>query len=167
MVGLEEIECDDDHWLGVSGPLIVLFWTGKMDPRVFRRLAGIVSQVVRRQPEGCATVLSVSLPGATAPSPEARVALADLIRDTHGSVSRVAVVHEGYGFIASIVASVATAAHTLANRGARQRIFGDLASAVDWITAPAGERLGGRAWAAEVRFAVERRHRLLLERARC
>lgn len=161
---LEEISADRGHWLGSYGSLLIMFWLGEISPDVCRSMPRLAGIVAKRRKEAKVSVLSLSNPNAQPPSREARRALADLSRDTEGSIARIAIVRDGTGFVASTVASITAGIHMLAGATAPHRSFSDMAQAIRWATQPLREFQGGRGNIDDVVESVTRKHRLLTER---
>jgi hypothetical protein len=153
-----------NHWVGNFGPLVVLFWLREVEPSVCRKLSDIVRQVSERQRVKFTAVLSISLPGAQAPSSDARKALADLIRATDNRVSRVAVVREGQGFVSSVVSSVVIGVQMLAKPSSLHKSFTVVDEAARWATADLAEFRGGEFVVDEAIVAVERQRKALQTR---
>jgi len=132
---LVEISSSSNHWAGTYGPLLALFWLREVDPLICRQLEKALPRLAARQPEQRMSVVSVAMPGASNPGNEARVAIASLLRETAETVSRVAVVREGNGFVTSVVSSVIIGIQMLARPRCGHRPFSSLEEAVPWVTA--------------------------------
>ncbi len=130
---LTKIRHDNNHWVGSSGPVLVLFWLREVDPEACRQLLAIAREHAQRQPHQRVAVLSISGPGTRPPGAEARAALAELMRGAETHVARVAVVREGRGFMASAVSSIVTNLRLLARPNLPHAFFHDLDHAVRWV----------------------------------
>ena len=161
MPSLLEIRSDQNHWVGGYGPLLILFWIKEVEPKVCRQLQTLVREYSARQPDQRVSVLSISLPGSQAPSTEARKALAELIRETGSNISRVAIVREGHGFMASAVASIVVGIQMLAKPVAPHKPFNNTADAVSWVTAELSDFLTGRAQVTEAQNVVSQAQRMV------
>lgn len=153
---LDPVVEDGRHCVLVWGSVAVVFWKEGIVPEVCRDLPRLVRRLAARRPEGKLSVVSVSLPGARAPTSEARDALMALTRETESALQRVAVVHEGQGFIAAAVVSVVTGIRTLAKPKVPLQPFRELATAIRWAAADIGDKLGGQAEVESLVGAIER-----------
>jgi hypothetical protein len=141
-----------------------MFWLRDVNPLVCRRLQDFARQVSDRQRARRTAVLSISLPGTRAPTPEARTALAELIKETDGCVTRVAVVREGQGFVSSIVASVIVGIQLLSRASSAHKPFPSAGEALRWVTAELVEFRAGEIRLEDALAAVEQQHKNLLSR---
>ena len=119
MALLVEMSSGKDHWVGAYGPLLLLYWTRSVEPAVYQKLVELARKHASRQDGHRLSVVSVALPGARSPSSEGRHALASLLRETDSCVSRIAIVREGQGFIASAVVSIMVGIQMLAKTDSR------------------------------------------------
>jgi hypothetical protein len=143
-----------------------MFWLRDINPLVCRRLQDFARQVSDRQRARRTAVLSISLPGTQAPSPEARAALAELIKDTDRCVTRVAVVREGQGFVSSVVASVIVGIQMISRAQSAHKPFPSADEALRWVTAELVEFRIGEIRIEDALAAVEQQRKSLQTRYR-
>lgn len=136
MTVLIEMSQDSDHWLGTYGPLLLVFWTtGEMSPIVCERMLRITKETRRRLRGTRPAVLSITCQTLQRPpSARSRQALASLVEAGSDTVSRVAVVNEGQGFIAAVALSVFSGLQMLARPNHGYRFFSNVGDALRWVT---------------------------------
>jgi hypothetical protein len=161
MTLLVELSSGRNHWVGTYGPLLALYWTRALEPAVYLKLADYVKKCAERQEGGRLSVLSIALPGAQSPTSEGRRALVSLLRETDRCVSRVAIMREGQGFVASTVVSVMSGIQMLAKPNAGHKFFSSMREAVIWATADLPEYREGGQSVEETVLTLEKQRKSL------
>lgn len=161
---LVELSSGRNHWVGNYGPLLTLLWTRSLEPSVYQRLIEYAKKVAAKQDSGCISVISIALAGAHSPSSEGRRALVSLLRETDSYVSRVAIVREGQGFVASTVVSVMSGLQMLAKPNACQKFFPDVRDAVIWASAELPDFRTGKIGVEDAISVVEKQRKIQTNR---
>lgn len=131
---LSVLDRDDNHELLIYSNVLMVVWSGRQVPEVCEALYDAAVALARQAREGKLAVVSLILPTATPPSPEAREALGRLVQDPNQIVYRSALVYPHDGFLASIIRSIAL---TLMQRSTRRRghqVFQRIDNAIEWVT---------------------------------
>jgi hypothetical protein len=133
---LAEISQDSNHWLGTYGPLQIVIWTTlEIPPAVCERMLDVAREMTRRNKDSRPAVLSITCPTLQRPpSARSRQALARLVEAGSDLASRVAVVYEGRGFIASSFLSVFLGIQALVRPRHGYRLFNGIGDALRWVT---------------------------------
>lgn len=154
---LIEVSQDSNHWLGTYGPLQVVFWmTGEMSPEVCGRMLEVAKEMNRRNRASRPAVLSIPCPTVRRPpSSRSRQALADLVTAGSDQVSRVAVVYEGRGAIATCALKVFSGLQILIGPPHGHRFFTSLGEALRWATEDLDEFRSGAIRYEAARVAIE------------
>jgi hypothetical protein len=154
---LAEVSQDSNHWLGTYGPLQIVFWTtGEVSPEVCERMLKVAKEMTRRSRGSRPAVLSITCPTLQRPpSSRSRRTLAALVEAGSDRASRVAVVYEGQGFIASFALSVFAGIQMLVRPHHGYRFFGALGDALRWVTEDLPEFRSGALRYEAARLAIE------------
>lgn len=158
---LVEVSQDATHWLGTYGPLQIVIWTtSEMSPLVHERMLGISKEMIRRNRGLRPAVLSITCPTLLKPpSSRSRRALAAMVDAGGDLVSRVAVVYEGQGFIASCALSVFSGIQLLVRPRHGYRFFTSIGEGLHWATADLDEFRSGAMRYEAARMTIERQSR--------
>jgi hypothetical protein len=163
MALLIELDADADHWTGAYGPLLVVLWRTGFNPEICRKLLTLVPKVVKGQRGGKIAVASISLPTVNRPpNHEERAAIAGLLHDTDSPISRVAVVREVRGFVASGIVSIVAGLQQLARPQYGHRFFTSLSDAIPWATEELVEFRNLEIHVKDALVAIEQQQRRLL-----
>jgi hypothetical protein len=141
---LSGLDRDENHEFLIYSNVLIVVWSGRQMPEVCEALYDAAIALARQTREGKLSVLSLILPSATPPSPEAREALGRLVQDPNQIVYRSALVYPYDGFLASIIRSIAL---TLMQRSTRRRghqVFQHIDKAIEWVTEGLPTNTGGR-----------------------
>jgi hypothetical protein len=157
---LVETSQDQDHWLGTFGPLIVVFWTtGEISPVVCERMIDVAREI-RRNTGSRPAVLSMTCPTVQRPpSSHSRRALASLLEAGSDRVSRVAVVYEGQGIIATCAMKVFAGIQLLVRPHHGHRFFNGIGDALRWVTEDLEEFRTGAIRYETARMTIERQNK--------
>lgn len=155
---LVEISQDANHWLGAYGPLQVVFWTtGEIHSEVCERMLTYSKAAAKRDGGRRPAVLSIACQTfQRPPSSRSRRALAGLVEAGSDKVSRVAVVYEGQGLIATCVMSVFSGIQLLVRPRHGHRFFNATGDALRWVIEDLEEFRSGAFRYEAVRIAIER-----------
>jgi hypothetical protein len=121
-----------DCVIGFTDSLAVAFWRLHTKPQDILELQRVAGQAYEASGKPIALVQVVPV-SAIAPDGQARAALARLLGQLNGRVSRSAIVHEGEGFRAAMIRSIVTGVVALSNPGFPHRVFSTLAESVTWM----------------------------------
>jgi hypothetical protein len=133
---LVEVSQDSNHWLGTYGPLQIVIWTTlEIPPEVCERILEVAKAMMQQNKDSRPAVLSITCPTLQGPpSLRSRQALAKLVEAGSDMASRVAVVYEGRGFIASCFLSVFLGIQMLVRPRHGYRFFNTIGDALRWVT---------------------------------
>jgi hypothetical protein len=125
---------DENHVVLTCGNVIVLVWLGSCVPAACATLYDFGVKLAKQCGAGKVSVVSIVQPGAIAPSPEARAALARLHEDPEQVVHRSALVLQSDGFLGAIMRSIALNVRQLASRRQGHEAFSRVDKALTWVT---------------------------------
>lgn len=127
------VRTNSDCAIGFTSGVAVAFWrlhTKAADVAELERAASQAHQTSGKP----ISLIQIVPTSAIAPDSHARAALAKMLTNLQGRVSRSAIVHEGEGFRAAMIRSIVTGVVALSNPGFPHRVFSTLAEAVTWVT---------------------------------
>lgn len=153
MVPLRVLYCDSDVAVGGGGDLFVVVWRDRTTCEGLADMERVFRRFCRNRTRELALVTIVEA-DAKAPDPEAREALAQLMRSADSHVMISAIVYEETGFVAAAFRGVVTGLSLLARHTFTHRMWKDLPTAAAWIE---GEqtRIGKHFCAADIVTVVE------------
>jgi hypothetical protein len=129
--GLEIVEDDSDHAIGVWHNSVFAIWRGETTQQSVAHLAMILFRVHQTERANVGLLQYVA-PDASVPSKDTRDALANLLREARGRVACSAVVAPGTGFRIAAGRAVVTGIAMLARPGFPHQVFSTLEEAAEW-----------------------------------
>jgi hypothetical protein len=119
--------------MGTWGPVFFVVWKGEVEIRIAEAVQVRVRDFANALPGGRAALLTVVEESAPLPSPDARTALANVLRFCADDLLASAVVMEGAGFRAAAVRSVATGLALVARQPFPHRVFPTALLGSEWL----------------------------------